>query len=109
MYRLPGCLSRWRAALAINPGAEPALYAFIARICETVRAPLPTRIDIDCQNGDRIRHARQANAPGIFACDFPATSLWNNFEIPAQQVTALHYQDDLGLRVHLSAAVGTKG
>ena len=35
--------------LALNPGAEPTLYAFIARICETVRAPMPKRIDLDCQ------------------------------------------------------------
>jgi Zn-dependent protease with chaperone function len=35
--------------LALNPGAEPTLYAFIARICETVGAPMPRRIDLDCQ------------------------------------------------------------
>ena len=35
--------------LALNPGAEPTLYAFIARICETVGAPMPKRIDLDCQ------------------------------------------------------------
>lgn len=35
--------------LAVNPGAEPTLYAFIAKVCETVHAPMPDRIDIDCQ------------------------------------------------------------
>ncbi len=35
--------------LALNPGAEPTLYAFIARICELVGAPMPNRIDLDCQ------------------------------------------------------------
>src|SRR5436190_16320108 len=35
--------------LALNPGAEPTLYAFIARICELVGAPMPKRIDLDCQ------------------------------------------------------------
>ncbi|HEX7653688.1 MAG TPA: M48 family metallopeptidase [Verrucomicrobiae bacterium] len=35
--------------LALNPGAEPVLFAFIARICETVGAPMPTRIDLDCR------------------------------------------------------------
>lgn len=35
--------------LALNPEAEPVLYAFIARICELVGAPLPGRIDLDCE------------------------------------------------------------
>ena len=35
--------------LALNPGAEPLLFAFIAKICEAVGAPTPTRIDLDCQ------------------------------------------------------------
>jgi len=35
--------------LALNPGAEPTLYAFIAKICELVGAPMPKRIDLDCQ------------------------------------------------------------
>ncbi len=34
--------------LALNPGAEPLLFAFIAKICETVGAPFPKRIDLDC-------------------------------------------------------------
>jgi hypothetical protein len=34
--------------LALNPGAEPFLFAFIAKICETVGAPFPKRIDLDC-------------------------------------------------------------
>lgn len=35
--------------LALNPQAEPLLFAFIERICRVVRAPLPRRIDLDCQ------------------------------------------------------------
>jgi len=35
--------------LALNPDVEPTLFAFIARICELVGAPMPTRIDLDCQ------------------------------------------------------------
>jgi Zn-dependent protease with chaperone function len=35
--------------LALNPGVEATLYAFIARICDTVGAPMPRRIDLDCQ------------------------------------------------------------
>jgi len=34
--------------LALNPGVEPTLFAFIARICETVGAPMPARISLNC-------------------------------------------------------------
>lgn len=35
--------------LAMNPALEPALYAFISTICDLVGAPMPKRIDLDCQ------------------------------------------------------------
>lgn len=35
--------------LALNPEVETTLYAYIARICAMVGAPMPTRIDLDCQ------------------------------------------------------------
>jgi hypothetical protein len=35
--------------LALNPATEPLLYAFIQKICDTVGAPAPKRIDLDCQ------------------------------------------------------------
>jgi Zn-dependent protease with chaperone function len=35
--------------LALNPGVESTLYAFIARICELVGAPMPQRIDLACE------------------------------------------------------------
>lgn len=34
--------------LALDPGINSTLYAFIARICETVGAPMPRRIDLNC-------------------------------------------------------------
>jgi hypothetical protein len=42
---------RPRAAkpLALNPGAEPLVFVFVAKICEIVGAPHPKRIDVDCQ------------------------------------------------------------
>jgi hypothetical protein len=33
---------------ALNPGAEPLLFGFIERICRIVGAPMPRRIDLDC-------------------------------------------------------------
>lgn len=47
--------------------------------------------------GDRIRRARQANEPGVFHLSVPATMLFANFEVPAKQVTVLHYTEDLGI------------
>jgi len=35
--------------LALNPSDNPLLYAFIEKICETVGAPSPKRIDLDCE------------------------------------------------------------
>lgn len=35
--------------LAMNPSDDPLLYAFIAKICDVVGAPAPTRIDMDCR------------------------------------------------------------
>ncbi len=35
--------------LALNPGAEPLLFAFIEKVCETIGAPSPKRIDLDCE------------------------------------------------------------
>ncbi len=53
-------------------------------------------------NGDRIRRARQANLPGIFHREEPASTLFSNFEVPAKQVTLLHYADDLKLPLVLA-------
>ncbi len=35
--------------LALNPSAEPVIFALVRCICDTVRAPFPKRIDVDCQ------------------------------------------------------------
>jgi Zn-dependent protease with chaperone function len=48
---------------------------------------------------ERIRQARFEAAPGILHDERPATVLFENFAIPARQVTLLHYRDDLGLAV----------
>jgi Zn-dependent protease with chaperone function len=34
--------------LAMNPALNPALFALIAKICDTVGAPMPRRIDLNC-------------------------------------------------------------
>jgi hypothetical protein len=35
--------------IALNPAVEKTLYAFIAKICDMVEAPMPTRISLDCE------------------------------------------------------------
>ena len=34
--------------LALNPNAEPVLFALVQCVCDTVGAPFPKRIDVDC-------------------------------------------------------------
>jgi Zn-dependent protease with chaperone function len=35
--------------LELNPGADSTLFAFIGKICDAVGAPMPKRIDLDCE------------------------------------------------------------
>lgn len=35
--------------LSLDPAKEPLLFAFVQRICQLVHAPMPSRIDVDCQ------------------------------------------------------------
>jgi Zn-dependent protease with chaperone function len=35
--------------LSLDPDREQLLFAFVERICQLVRAPMPCRIDLDCQ------------------------------------------------------------
>ena len=35
--------------LALDPMKEPLLFGFVEKICALVRAPVPSRIDVDCQ------------------------------------------------------------
>jgi Zn-dependent protease with chaperone function len=35
--------------LSLAPAKEPLLFGFVQRICQLVRAPMPCRIDVDCQ------------------------------------------------------------
>lgn len=61
--------------------------------------------DTHPSNGDRIRKARKAGEPGIFHLDAPARALFSSFDVPAKQVTLLHYQDDLGLPLEMAVLV----
>ena len=61
--------------------------------------------DTHPSNGDRIRAARRAAEPGVFQCDLPATVLFSRFDVPARQVTTLHYNDDLGIPIGLARLV----
>ncbi len=60
---------------------------------------------------DRIRRGRQAQDPGAFHDDRPASELFTSFDHPARFVTMLHYSDDLGIPVtkEMLLRVETKG
>src|SRR5207249_10298262 len=40
--------ARHAQPLALNPAAEPLLVAFISKVCGTIGAPFPKRIDLVC-------------------------------------------------------------
>lgn len=40
--------ARHAQPLAVNPEVDPLLHNFVRKVCETVGAPMPKRIDIDC-------------------------------------------------------------
>lgn len=64
--------------------------------------------DTHPSKGDRIRRARQAAEAGVFHLDGPASVLFSKFEIPAKQVTLLHYTDDLGIDTTAARLVPVK-
>ena len=41
--------ARHSQPLAVNPEVDPLLHAFIRKVCETVGAPMPKRVDVDCE------------------------------------------------------------
>ena len=48
-------------------------------------------------DGDRLRRANEANEPGIFGEEQPATALFAHYELTAKQATFFHYAEELGL------------
>jgi hypothetical protein len=75
------------------------------RLEDTMGLQATGLFDTHPSNGDRIRRARQAGEPGVFNLEAPASALFSSFEVPARQVTVLHYQDDLGLPLELAKLV----
>jgi Zn-dependent protease with chaperone function len=57
--------------LAMNPAYEPILYAFIAKICDLVGAPMPKRIDLDCEINAAASFRR--GAASLFSNDLVLT------------------------------------
>ena len=46
---------------------------------------------------NRLARARQANEPGIFQLEQPATQLFADFDAVAKSITVRHYKEELGL------------
>jgi Zn-dependent protease with chaperone function len=96
------------------PNDFPAYFMnYAAAMPETERTRLEDTMGLEAtglfdthpSNGDRIRKARQAGDPGMFHLDAPAKELFSSFEVPAKQVTLLHYQDDLGIPLELATLI----
>jgi len=105
--------STWNLGKRI-PDDFPAYFMnHAAAMPETERTRLEDTMGLEASgllvthrsNGDRIRKARQAGEPGIFHLDAPAKALFSSFDVPARQVTLLHYQDDLGLPLEMAILV----
>ena len=54
---------------------------------------------------ERIQRARLAARPGLLVDARPARCLFTRFDVPARQVTELHYRDDLGIDLPPQALV----
>lgn len=77
--------------LALNPAYEPTLYAFIAKICDIVGAPMPKRIDLDCQINAAASFRR--GAASLFSNDLVLT-------IGVPLVGALSLREFAGIVAH---------
>jgi len=88
---------------------EAALPQALREQLENTMGLAPTGwFDSHPSAGDRIRRARQAGEAGVFQLDGQASALFSNFEIPAKQVTLLHYTDDLGIDTRAARLVPVK-
>jgi Zn-dependent protease with chaperone function len=74
--------------LTINPGAEPALYAFICKICQLVRAPVP----------DEIALASDTNASASFRKGIFSKELRLTIGLPV--VASLNMREFAGVMAH---------
>ncbi len=92
--RVPDDLARFlhRTDLSLPPEKRNEL--------ENSLALEPTRWhDTHPSVADRVRAARQLGSPGVFHLDWPATSLFQNFDVLSRQVTLTFYRDEVGLPV----------
>lgn len=93
---LPGLLLKYDKALSV---------ARRTQLEDTIGLTTTGIFDSHPSDGDRIRRARQMNDAGIFHLDAPATILFQNFDIISQQVTQVHYADDLGMPMELAKLI----
>jgi Zn-dependent protease with chaperone function len=91
--------------LALNPGAEPTLYAFIAKICELVGAPMPKLIELDCQlnaaAGFRRGFASMFSNDLILVIGIPVVASFNLREFAGILAHEFgHYTQGFGMRLN---------
>ena len=96
---------RWHHSRALPENFPQFVVLHDAKMPEAKRAAILDRVGLEQSSwfsthpasGDRIRCARRAQKPGVFSLDVPAKALFSNFDVIAQQVSVLHYTEDLGL------------
>lgn len=106
--------ARWNEQGELPANFPASLAAVEAALPAERRARLSERqlqrerelFDTHPPDGERLRRAREADAPGLLRLDLPATALFSDFDTLARQVTLLHYVEDLRLppdRLRLAA------
>jgi Zn-dependent protease with chaperone function len=90
-------------SLAMNPAVEQTLFAFIAHICKTVGAPMPTRIDLDCQL-NASAHLRRGVWSGkylVLTLGLPLVAALNTRELAGIIAHEFgHFTQGFGMRLH---------
>ena len=81
---------------AVVEVADAVPGAMIDRWCEERLARAADVMDAHPPDYERIEMARDAKASGLFRWAGPASALFSNFEVLSKQVSALHYQEELG-------------
>jgi Zn-dependent protease with chaperone function len=95
----------WNNGRALPDNFPQFLSLHHSKLPDETRASIGDRVGLEVSpwfsthpaSGDRIRCARRAQKPGVYSLDVPAAQLFSNFNVLAQQVSLLHYTDDLGI------------
>jgi Zn-dependent protease with chaperone function len=91
--------------LALNPGAEPMLFSFVSQVCQSVGAPFPRRIDVNCQltaaAGFRRGIWSFAGSDLVLTLGLPLVAGLNTEQLAAVVAHELgHFAQGVGMRLY---------